>query len=57
MSFSEVFQTMNQASAFEPLRQRAAIGRALDEPSWLQAIQTRAQQPRGLGRNEVVSIP
>jgi len=41
MNFSEVFQTLNQASAFDLYRLRAAIDRALDEPRWLQAIQTR----------------
>ena len=41
MNFSEVFQTLNQASAFDLFRLQAAIDRALDEPSWLQAIQTR----------------
>lgn len=41
MNFSEVFQTLNQASAFDLFRLRAAIDRALDEPSWLQTIQTR----------------
>ena len=41
MNFSEVFQTLNQASAFELYRLRAAIDRVLDEPRWLQAIQTR----------------
>lgn len=41
MNFSEVFQTLNQASAFDLFRLRAAIDCALDEPSWLQAIQTR----------------
>lgn len=41
MNFSEVFQTLNQASAFDLYRLRAAIDRALDEPSWLQSIQMR----------------
>jgi hypothetical protein len=41
MNFSEVFQTLNQASAFDLFRLRAAIDRALDEPRWLQAIQSR----------------
>ncbi len=41
MNFSEVFQTINQASAFDLYRLRAAINRALDEPRWLQAIQSR----------------
>lgn len=41
MNFSEVFKTLNQASAFDLFRLRAAIDRALDEPRWLQAIQTR----------------
>jgi len=41
MNFSEVFQTLNQASAFDLYRLRAAIDRALDEPRWLRAIQSR----------------
>jgi len=41
MNFSEVFQNLNQASAFDLYRLRAAIDRALDEPRWLQAIQSR----------------
>lgn len=41
MNFSEVFQTLNQASAFDLYRLRAAIDRVLDEPRWLQAIQSR----------------
>ena len=41
MNFSEVFKTLDQASAFDLFRLRAAIDRALDEPRWLQAIQTR----------------
>jgi hypothetical protein len=41
MNFSEVFKTLNQASAFDLFRLRAAIDRALDEPRWLQAIQSR----------------
>ena len=41
MNFSEVFQTLNQASAFDLYRLRGAIDRVLDEPSWLQAIQSR----------------
>ncbi|MDD5029825.1 MAG: hypothetical protein PHH58_10045 [Rhodoferax sp.] len=41
MNFSEIFQTLNQASAFDLYRLRAAIDRVLDEPHWLQAIQSR----------------
>lgn len=43
MNFSDVFQTLNQASAFDLYRLRAAIDRALAEPRWLQAIQSRLQ--------------
>jgi hypothetical protein len=52
MNFSEVFQTLNQASAFDLFRLRAAIDRALDEPRWLQAIQTRLK----VRRKEVVVL-
>ena len=41
MKFSNVIQTLNQASAFELYRMRAAIDRVLDEPRWLQAVQAR----------------
>jgi hypothetical protein len=41
MNFSEVIQTLNQASAFDLYRLRAAIVRALDEPHWMQAVQSR----------------
>ena len=41
MNFSDVIKTLNQASAFELYRMRAAIDRVLDEPSWMQAIQSR----------------
>lgn len=41
MNFSEVFKTLNQASAFDLFRLRAAIDRVLDEPSWLRAVQSR----------------
>ena len=43
MNFSDLIQTLNQASAFELYRMRAAIDRVLDEPRWLQAIQSRLQ--------------
>lgn len=41
MNFSNVIQTLNQASAFELYRMRAAIDRVLDAPHWLQAVQAR----------------
>ena len=41
MNFSDVLKALNQASAFELYRMRAAIDRALDEPRWLLAIQAR----------------
>lgn len=43
MNFSDVIKTLNQASAFELYRMRAAIDRVLDEPRWMQAIQARLQ--------------
>ncbi len=43
MNFSDVIKTLNQASAFELYRMRAAIDRVLDEPRWLQAVQARLQ--------------
>lgn len=41
MNFSDVLKALNQASAFELYRMRAAIDRVLDEPRWLLAIQSR----------------
>jgi len=43
MNFSDVIKALNQASAFELYRMRAAIDRVLDEPRWLQAVQARLQ--------------
>lgn len=43
MNFSDIIKALNQASAFELYRMRAAINRVLDEPRWLQAIQARLQ--------------
>ena len=43
MNFSDVLKALNHASAFELYRMRAAINRVLDEPRWLQAIQSRLQ--------------
>jgi hypothetical protein len=41
MNFSDVLKALNQASAFELYRMRAAIDRVLDEPRWLLSIQSR----------------
>lgn len=43
MNFSDVLNALNQASAFELYRMRAAIDRVLDEPRWLLATQVRLQ--------------
>lgn len=43
MNFSDVLNALNQASAFELFRMRAAIGVALNEPARLQAIQASLQ--------------
>lgn len=43
MNFSDVLKALNSASAFELYRMRVAIDRALDEPRWVQAIQSRLQ--------------
>jgi len=42
-NFSDALKALNQASAFEFYRMRAAIDRVLDEPRWLLAIQSRLQ--------------
>ncbi len=41
MHFSDAVKSLNQASAFELFRMRAAIDRVLDQPQWLQAVQSR----------------
>lgn len=41
MNFSDVIKSLNQASAFDLYRMRAAIDRVLDDPKWLQSIQAR----------------
>lgn len=41
MNFSEVIKTLNNASAFDLYRMRAAIDRVLDEPRWMQSVQVR----------------
>lgn len=41
MNFSDVIHSLNEASAFELFRLRAAIDIVLDESRWLQAVQSR----------------
>lgn len=41
MNFSDVLKTLNQASAFELYRMRAAIDRVLEQPHWLESIRGR----------------
>jgi hypothetical protein len=41
MNFSEVIKSLNGASAFELYRVRAAIDRVLDDPRWMQSVQSR----------------
>jgi hypothetical protein len=48
MNYTDVLNALNQASAFDLYRMRAAIERVLDEPRWLQAIQTRLQVGQAL---------
>lgn len=43
MNFSDTIKALNNASAFELFRLRAAIDRVLEEPRWLQAIQSRVK--------------
>lgn len=43
MNFSDVLNVLNEASAFELFRMRAAITIALDAPARIQAIQARLQ--------------
>ncbi|WP_300336923.1 hypothetical protein [Accumulibacter sp.] len=41
MNFSDVLKALNQASAFELFRMRAAINRVLDQPQWVDAVSGR----------------
>jgi len=41
VNFTEVIKSLNNASAFDLYRIRAAIDRVLDEPRWLQSVQVR----------------
>jgi hypothetical protein len=41
MNFSDTIATLNNASAFELFRLRAAIDRVLDQPGWMIAVQSR----------------
>jgi len=43
MNFSDIIKSLNQASAFDLYRMRAAIDRVIEDPKWLQAIQSRLQ--------------
>jgi hypothetical protein len=66
MNFSDVLKALNQASAFELFRMRAAIDRVLDEPRWLLAIQSRLHigqlieyfdaQANGLRRGQILEL-
>lgn len=41
MNFSSTLSSLNQASAFELYRLRAAIDRVLDHPGWIDAVRAR----------------
>ena len=41
MNFTEVINSLRSASAFELYRVRAAIDRVLDDPRWMQSVQSR----------------
>jgi hypothetical protein len=41
VNFSETIKALNNASAFDLYRMRAAIDRVLDEPRWMQSVQAR----------------
>lgn len=43
MNFSDLIKFANQASAFELYRLRVAINRILEDPKWLNAVQSRLQ--------------
>ena len=41
MNYSNILASLNQASAFDLFRLRAAIDRVLDQPGWMTAVQAR----------------
>jgi hypothetical protein len=41
MNFSDTLANLNNASAFELYRLRAAINRVLDQPGWMDAVRSR----------------
>ncbi len=41
MNYSETIANLNQASAFELFRLRAAIDRVLDRPGWVEAVRSK----------------
>jgi hypothetical protein len=41
MNYTETLAALNQASAFDLFRLRAAIDRVLDQPGWMTAVQAR----------------
>lgn len=41
MNFSDILKALNEASAFELYRMRAAIDRVLEDPRWLAAVRGR----------------
>jgi len=43
MNFSATIASLNNASAFELYRLRAAIDRVLDQPGWMDAVRSRLQ--------------
>jgi hypothetical protein len=41
MDYTNTLKTLQEASAFDLFRLRAAIDRVLDQPGWMQAVQSR----------------
>ncbi len=41
MNYTDTLASLNQASAFDLFRLRAAIDRVLDQPGWMTAVQSR----------------
>ena len=41
MNYTDTLSSLNQASAFDLFRLRAAIDRVLDQPGWMSAVQAR----------------
>lgn len=48
MNYTDILSSLNQASAFDLFRLRAAIDRVLDQPGWMTAVRARLRVGQGI---------